>query len=98
MFIKKIRFGSCSGQGLTEYAVVLSLVAIASIGSMAFFGGAIKGKIAALSGAVAGQSVADVTASDQKAQKAAKEASKRASNIHGNTAITDKDIFDQQNL
>jgi len=98
MLRKKINLGSCSGQGLTEYAVVLSLVAIASIASMAFFGGAIKGKVAALSGAIAGQSIADVTAADQKAQKSAKEAAKRASDIKGNTSITNKDLFDQQNL
>jgi len=42
------------GQGLTEYAVVLSLVAVAAIGVMAFFGSNIKGKVAQLSGAVAG--------------------------------------------
>lgn len=94
----KIKFGSCAGQGLTEYAVVLSLVAVASIASMAFFGGAIKGKVASLSGAIAGQSIADVTAADQKSQKSAKEAAKRAANVKGNTAITDKDIFDQQGL
>lgn len=98
MLIKNFKFGSCSGQGLTEYAVVLSLVAVASIASLGFFGGAIKGKIASLSGAIAGQSAADIKAADQKAHKAAKEASKRASNIKGNTSITDNDLFDQQNL
>lgn len=100
-YIKKFRnihFGSCAGQGLTEYAIVLSLVAIASIASMGFFGGAIKGKIASLSGAIAGQSASEVSASDKKAQKSAKEAAKRASSVKGNTSITENDLFDGQSL
>lgn len=92
------KFGSCAGQGLTEYAVVLSLVAIASIAAMSFFGAAIKGKVASLSGAIAGQSIAEVTATDKKSQNAAKEAAKRASETKGNTSITEKDIFDQKGL
>ena len=60
-----------SGQGLTEYAVILSLVAVASIAGMALFGGAVKGKIASLSGAIAGQKESEVTNSDTKAKNAA---------------------------
>jgi Flp pilus assembly pilin Flp len=87
-----------SGQGLTEYAVVLSLVAVASIAGMALFGGAIKGKIASLSGAIAGQSESEVSASDKKSKNAAKEAAKRASNVRGNTTIDKENIFDSQGL
>lgn len=43
-----------SGQGLTEYAVVLSLVAVAAIATTALFGGAIKSKISSIAGAVSG--------------------------------------------
>ena len=96
--MKKIYFGPCKGQGLTEYAVVLSLVAVASIASMAFLGATIKGKVAALSGAIAGQSVSEITKSDQKAQNAAKEASKHASKVRGSTAISSEDLFDQKGL
>ena len=87
-----------NGQGLTEYAVILSLVAVASIAGMALFGGAVKGKIAALSGAVAGQKESEITASDNKAKNAAKEAAKRAENVKGNTSIDKDDIFDSQGL
>ena len=87
-----------SGQGLTEYAVLLSLVAVASIAGMALFGGAVKGKIAALSGAVAGQKESEVTAADNKAKNSAKEASKRAAKVKGNTSIDKDDIFDSQGL
>lgn len=87
-----------SGQSLTEYAVVLSLVAVASIAGMALFGGAIKGRIASLSGAIAGQSESEVTATDKKAKKAAQEAAKRASNVKGNISIDKDSIFDSQGL
>ena len=89
-------WGRAAGQGLTEYAVVLSLVAIAAIASMAFFGSAIKGKIASLSGAIAGQS--NVKESENNAQKAAKAASDRAKKVKANTSITDKDLFDEKDL
>ena len=87
-----------SGQGLTEYAVILSLVAVASIAGMALFGGAVKGKIASLSGAIAGQKESEVTAADNKAKNAAKEAQKRAGNVRGNTTIDKEDLFDKQSL
>ena len=86
------------GQGLTEYAVILSLVAVASIAGMALFGGAVKGKIASLSGAIAGQKESEITAADNKSKNAAKEAEKRASNVKGNTSIDKDDIFDTQAL
>ena len=40
-------FGSERGQGLTEYAVILSLVAVASIVAMGLFGGENTNRIAA---------------------------------------------------
>lgn len=87
-----------NGQGLTEYAVILSLVAVASIAGMALFGGAVKGKIASLSGAIAGQKESEVTATDNKSKNAAKEAAKRAAKVKGNTSIDKDDIFDSQGL
>jgi len=86
------------GQGLTEYAVVLSLVAVASIAGMAFFGGAIKGKVASLTAAVAGQSESDVKEADDKSKSAASEAAKRASSVRGNTTIDGESLFDKQSL
>ncbi len=87
------------GQGLTEYAILLSLVAVASIAATAFFGGAIKGKIAALSGAIAGQNINKIEAAEQKAQLAAEKAQENASQISGNTTIkVNEDIFDIEKL
>ena len=42
------------GQGLTEYAIVLSLVALISIAAMTLFGGAIREKVGSLIGAITG--------------------------------------------
>ena len=83
---------SNSGQGLTEYTVILCLVVVASIVTMGLFGGVIKGKVASLSGAIAGQKISEVTTSENIAKKAAKDANKNASDIKGNTAITKRDI------
>ncbi len=87
-----------SGQGLTEYAVILSLVAVASIAAMAFFGGAVKGKIASLSAAIAGKKESEVASAEEKAQKAADGALKKASKVKGSTAITNEDTFDSEDL
>ncbi|WP_211363196.1 Flp family type IVb pilin [Fluviispira multicolorata] len=87
------------GQGLTEYAIILSLIAVASIAATAFFGGAIKAKIASLAGAIAGQSIDKINASEKNATMAAEKAQKNASEVTGNTSIKkDEDIFDKENL
>lgn len=46
--------GMRTGQGLTEYAVVLSLIGVASIATMVFFGNALRSKIATLGSAIVG--------------------------------------------
>lgn len=95
---KKYQKNMQSGQGLTEYAVVLSLVAVASIACMALFGGAIKGRIASLSAAVAGQSESEVSAADKKSKSAAKEATRKASSVRGNTTVDKEDVFDEKSF
>jgi len=42
------------GQGLTEYAIILSLVAIAAIGATSFFGDAVKSSFVALGSELSG--------------------------------------------
>ncbi|WP_186645149.1 Flp family type IVb pilin [Fluviispira vulneris] len=87
------------GQGLTEYAIILSLIAVASIAATAFFGGAIKAKIAALAGAISGQDIAKINESEKKSKSAADKAQKNASTVTGNTSIKkDEDIFDKETL
>lgn len=71
------------GQGLTEYAVVLSLVAVAAIAATAFFGGAVKARIAALASAVAGDTQQNVSSANNTAIKAARNASQASQKVGG---------------
>jgi len=89
---------SQKGQGLTEYAVILSVVAVAAIAGMALFGGALKARVASLSGAVAGQREADIEASDKVSKKAAKEAQNQAKKVDGTTTVDGADIFDSKSF
>lgn len=80
-----------SGQGLTEYAVILSMVAVAAIAAMGFFGGAIKGKVASLSAAVSGDTKS-VNSAEKDIGKAV-EGAKKSAKSKGNTKIDDKDTY-----
>ncbi len=71
------------GQGLTEYAVVLSLVAVAAIAATAFFGGAVKARIAALAAAVAGDTQQNVTNANNAALNASRNAAQTAQKVGG---------------
>lgn len=43
------------GQGMTEYIVIVALVAIAAIGVYALFGDTVKGQVAGMSGDLSGE-------------------------------------------
>jgi Flp pilus assembly pilin Flp len=43
------------GQGMTEYIIIVALIAIAAIGVFTFFGGTIRGQVGAMSQELAGQ-------------------------------------------
>jgi Flp pilus assembly pilin Flp len=79
----KVFIGSQRGQGLTEYAVVLSLVAVAAIAATAFFGGAVKARIAALAAAVAGDTQQSVSNANKTAVKAARNANEASQKVGG---------------
>lgn len=44
------------GQGMTEYIIIVALIAVAAIGVYSFFGQAIRGQVAGLASEVAGGS------------------------------------------
>ena len=46
------------GQGMTEYIIIVALIAVAAIGVYALFGKTIRNQVAGLSAEVAGQSAA----------------------------------------
>jgi Flp pilus assembly pilin Flp len=71
------------GQGLTEYAILLSVVAVASIAVTALFGAALKSKIASLGAAIAGRSSSEVATFERQAQQKSDEAKKAAEFVDG---------------
>lgn len=94
---------STKGQGLTEYAIILSLVAVAAIVTTALFGGAIKAKIASLTGAISGQSTSQISNSENQAKSAAKKAQQNAKSvsnmsINSSSGGNSADIFDKIEL
>lgn len=94
---KLLRKDQC-GQGLTEYAVILCLVAVASIAAMALFGGAVKAKIAGLTGAVAGRSAAEIDKTNDTGKSIAKDAADKAKDVKGNMSIDKDSTFDKQSF
>lgn len=54
------RLGNRRGQGLTEYIIIVALVAIAAIGVVNIFGQQLRTQFAAIVGAMAGRSTQTV--------------------------------------
>ncbi|HEX8988860.1 MAG TPA: hypothetical protein VF816_12950 [Rhodocyclaceae bacterium] len=59
------------GQGMTEYIIIVALIAVAAIGVYSYFGQTIKSQTAGMANEMAGKSAAD-------SQKAAKDAAGKA--------------------
>lgn len=51
--------GNITGQGLTEYIIIVALIAIASIAAVSFFGQSVQGQFAGLAGSLAGNGAAE---------------------------------------
>lgn len=66
-----------AGQGMTEYIIIVALIAVAAIGVYSMFGQTIRGQVAGLAGEVAGTGATDGKATAATAASAA--ASKAAS-------------------
>lgn len=64
---RKSLSGSVRGQGLTEYIIVVALVAIAAIGVVNIFGNQLRNQFATIVGAMAGHSTGKVTDLKDKA-------------------------------
>lgn len=64
------------GQGMTEYIIIVALIAVAAIGVYSMFGETIRGQVAGLAGEVAGTGAAagKTVASDAAGEAATKAA------------------------
>ncbi len=72
---KKMSFRNRNGQGLTEYIIVVALVAIAAIGIVNIFGNQLRNQFATIITAMSGSSQAKV---ESLASDAKKEANKKS--------------------
>jgi Flp pilus assembly pilin Flp len=68
------------GQGMTEYIIIVALIAVAAIGVYSMFGQTIRGQVAGLAGEVAGTGAATGKAT---ASTAATNANTKASEAKG---------------
>lgn len=64
------------GQGMTEYIIIVALIAIAAIAVYSFFGGTIRGQVAAMSQELAGQE-GDTSLAKDAATSAVKKANEK---------------------
>jgi len=69
-----------TGQGMTEYIIIVALVAIAAIGVFSFFGQTVRGQMASISSQLSGKSG---TAGITQAQSAAGKAKTQSDNLYG---------------
>lgn len=74
MKVLNTRKNKMLGQGMTEYIIIVALIAIAAIGVFSMFGNVVKGQVGAMAAELGGQSGAD-------AAKLATEKGKNANTI-----------------
>ncbi|MBI4829027.1 MAG: hypothetical protein HY804_09505 [Nitrospinae bacterium] len=64
--------GTRSGQGMTEYIIIVALIAIAAIAVFTFFGDVVRGQVGGMAAELGGQSgTASITAATTGATSAA---------------------------
>lgn len=65
------KLGNQSGQGMTEYIIIVALIAIAAIAAFTYFGSAVRNQTAAMTNELAGQSGKDLSGAAGTAANAA---------------------------
>lgn len=82
---RKLNRNALIGQGMTEYIIIVALIAVAAIGVYSLFGEAIRSQMAGMTNEVAGQKA---SASQAKAKSAATksnaETAKKTMGTYGN--------------
>lgn len=70
-----------AGQGMTEYIIIVALIAIAAIGVYSYFGQTIKGQTSGMAAEMSGGSAATGQAAAKTASDAAKASAAKQSNL-----------------
>ena len=73
-----IKSARCRGQGMTEYIVVVALVAVAAIGVYTAFGKTLRGQMAATAQSLAGKSTSQARSDSNDAGQEAESQASRA--------------------
>jgi len=82
------------GQGMTEYIVIVALIAVAAIAVYQLFGATVRNQTAAIAMEVSGkngsEAITKAGAAATKAESAAKDATKNSLSSYGDQATTGK--------
>lgn len=89
------RFRNQSGQGMTEYIIIVALIAIAAIGAFAYFGRTVRNQTAAVTESLTGDETAAKQAASE-AQTAAGDAKTDAAKSKGLKNFTEGSGADSQ--
>lgn len=93
-FEMKLSLAYQRGQGMTEYIVIVALVAVAAIAVYQLFGATVRNQTAGIAMEVAGQNgstaIAKAGTAATKAETAAKDAEKNSLSSYGDQATTGK--------
>lgn len=69
------------GQGMTEYIIIVALIAIAAIGAVTFFGETVRAQIAGMSAELSGNDASDMIGRAGNAAGSAQEQASTAKNL-----------------
>ena len=64
------------GQGMTEYIIIVALIAVSAIGVFKFFGQTVSHQVAGLAQEISGQDASEITTSQTAAKSAVTQAAK----------------------
>ena len=70
-----------TGQGMTEYIIIVALIAIAAITVVSFFGGTVRNQIGGMAQELSGQSASDSIQAAQDTADAASDDAERERNL-----------------
>jgi len=74
------------GQGMTEYIIIVALIAVAAIGVYSYFGQTVRSQTAGMAQELAGKkATADIQKAQQSAKSASAEGTKKGMGDYSNT-------------
>lgn len=80
---------SQQGQGMTEYIIIVALIAVAAIGVYSMLGKTVRGQVAGIASEITGQSSADQLTSARAAARRAQTMGRQDVNLGNYDEVTD---------